>query len=195
VGHYVDASFGVIAGMADNERQVMFAEGEYFPPERINANIIWYSSGFIAYSFSNMFSKKNKIKELTSTLEICSETFNYQNDWKSDITFSINNQDLVTYLSPGDLGGQRVLLNPSWWPNNATQFGILIKLTITEIGGFLNGVLSNTKVNLSTLEIYKDHRLTLTIQNKSVAVHIGGFNIFGKHFGDYEQDILLTAIY
>ena len=37
--------------------------------------------------------------------------------------------------------------------------------------------------------------LTIRIGNKDDAEFQGGFNIFGKAFGDFEQDLILTLIY
>ena len=33
------------------------------------------------------------------------------------------------------------------------------------------------------------------IENKADAEYVGGFNLFGKHFGDYEQDISVSFVY
>ena len=37
--------------------------------------------------------------------------------------------------------------------------------------------------------------VTVRIGNKPDAQYIGGFNLFGKHFGDYSQDLILTIAY
>jgi len=37
--------------------------------------------------------------------------------------------------------------------------------------------------------------VAVRIGNKPDAHYVGGFNLFGKHFGDYDQDIILTVEY
>jgi predicted transcriptional regulator len=37
--------------------------------------------------------------------------------------------------------------------------------------------------------------LSIKIGNKKDAKNMGGFNLFGKKFGDYEQDLVLTLVY
>jgi predicted transcriptional regulator len=39
------------------------------------------------------------------------------------------------------------------------------------------------------------HRIDVRFGNKDDAKHIGGFNIFGKEFGDYKQDIVMCLSY
>ena len=41
----------------------------------------------------------------------------------------------------------------------------------------------------------RDRYITVRIGNKPDAVYIGGFNLFGKNFGDYNQDIVLNIEY
>ena len=50
-------------------------------------------------------------------------------------------------------------------------------------------------MNLRDLRLDKDNRLTLTVYNKQGSKHLGGFNIFGRGFGNHEQDIVFTAKY
>ena len=37
--------------------------------------------------------------------------------------------------------------------------------------------------------------ITIRIGNKEDATNKGGFNLFGRSFGDYAQDIILTLVY
>ena len=132
VGHYTDAKLDFISGFCTKEKQYMFDNGNYFIPERMSAELIWCKSGFVSYSFSNTMPSK-KINEIDFSLELCSETLGYYNNWKSDITFSLNGIELLTYTSPGDFGGERYgNLNPDWWKtDNSTQYGLLVQIKIT----------------------------------------------------------------
>ena len=41
-----------------------------------------------------------------------------------------DNIELLTYTSPGDYGGKKGKLNPSWWSLSYTQYGDLVSLSI-----------------------------------------------------------------
>ena len=133
-----------------------------------------------------------KVTELRFSMEICSETSYYKNNWKSDISFAVNGREIATYTSPGDYGGVRGKLNPDWWPNNLTQYGTLITLSITDEGTFLNNT-PISKVALRDLALDEGNSILFSIYNKPDAKYYGGFNLFGQHFGNHEQSILLTA--
>lgn len=195
VGHYVDADLMFVSGFATKNEQIMFDEGNYYLPERMNAEIIWCKSGFITYAFTNVFIKNNKIKELNFSLEICSETINYCNTWKSDITFSINNIELLTYTSPGDFGDRPGNFHPLWWPDGSTQYGELRKISIKSDGVYFDNNLINKNIIINDLGLEKGNSILFKIENKKDARYIGGFNIFGKAFGDYPQDIEMNVIF
>ena len=85
-------------------------------------------------------------------------------------------------------------LNPGWWANENSQYGTQVNLTVNATGTYINNVCVS-KVNLRDLKLDKDNRVTLTIYNKPGCKHTGGFNIFGKGFGNFQQNILFTAKY
>lgn len=195
VGCYVNADFfsGGFRIAADGNPIVRFEVGEAFDPRRTQALLLWTEGGWVEYAFSNYFAKENIVRELRISLEICSETALYRNDWKSDVTFSVNGRELCTWTCPGDYGGTRGRLNPDWWPISVTQFGDLVTLTVNGEGTFLNHVRAGD-VNLADLKLGEGDRLLFSLGNKRDAVHVGGFNLFGRKMGNYEQDIVLTAV-
>ena len=79
------------------------------------ALLLWTPCGKVTYEVDNKFCLGgNTVEEIGFSMEICSETSFYRNDWKSNITFAINGVDIATYTSPGDFGGIRGRLNPDW---------------------------------------------------------------------------------
>jgi predicted transcriptional regulator len=192
VGLYVDGRFDFVSGFCTGEKQVMFDDGNFFNPERVKAGLLWCKSGYVVYAFSNTV-KGRHIAELSLSLEICSEIISYRNDWKSDITFSLNGEELCTYTSPGDFGGRPGLLNPSWWAcqEYCTQYGQLKRITVNSEGVFLDGQSVNKKVTIDKLKPDDLDTFYFRIENKPDAEHVGGFNLFGRNFGDYTQDIVL----
>jgi len=193
VGEYVDADLKII-NVADTNGIYHLSGGKQFSNDRFKAQILWTDGGKISYAFENSFTAETIVQELSFSLEICSEARFYRNDWKSDITFSVNNVELCTYTSPGDFGGIRGKLNPDWWGNENTQYGILINVSITDDGTYLNSQ-KVSKTTLSDLKLGDGNKILFSIYNKPNAEYWGGFNLFGKSFGNYPQDIILTAKY
>lgn len=195
VGSFIDCSTDFDCSFATKDEIFVNRWGSIFINERYQAELIWSNKGFLKYAFPNDFARNHTCEELEISLEICSEAINYDNHYKSDITFWINDIELCTYTCPGDFGDRNGKLNPKWWcdlPSN-TQYGELKTLKINSFGVFLNGDLINKKVTIDKLKLDKSNRLTFTLGNKEGVQNEGGFNIFGKHFGDYPQDIILRA--
>ncbi len=166
----------------------------FFLPEHINAQILWTCGGFVSYKIPWKFDNQVHIKSILITFEACSETFNYKEDWISDITISLDDKECGTWRSPGDHGCRRGRLNPSWWPSGSTQFGELVTLEINENGSMINGKQSSG-VTVYDFDFSSSRPISLKIENKADAEYVGGFNLFGRHFGDYEQDISISFVY
>lgn len=132
--------------------------------------------------------------DVVFTFEACSEAPNYREDWKSDITVWVNGQDCGIWRCPGDFGERRGKNNPDWWQNGATQYGLLNKVEITPEHTLTNAQVSSA-VSIGDLRLQDCEYITLRIGNKQDAEYRGGFNLFGKGFGDYDQDIVLTLVY
>lgn len=178
------------AGVIGNED----AEYCFYYPERMDAGILWTASGFVEYKFANGVPKKRRAKSVSVSMEICSEAPGYREDWKSDITVWINGMDCGTWTCPGDFGGRRGRLTPSFWTNGSTQYGIQTIWAVRKDGTYMN----EKKVSDVTVEqlcLWEKSYVSVKIGNKPDAKYVGGFNLFGKGFGDYNQDIILTVEY
>lgn len=160
-----------------------------FTPERKNAELLWFSHGFISYVVPNEFFNKN-ITKLELSFECCSEIVYHKNDWPSDITIKINNKHALTFCSPGDFGGRRGKYSPDDWGLQSTQFGLLYKITIDKSGTYLNDV-PMSKNTIDDFLLQQADFIKISFGVEEDAVHRGGINLFGKKFGDYEQSILL----
>ncbi len=196
IGSFSDAHVEAVCGMA-SESGIIIADdlpGAFFSPDRYNAQIIWFSKGYLEYKIPNYMLKDKKVNSITFSMEICSEAPNYRNDWESDITFWINGVEVATYLSPGDFGGRRGRLNPEWWSDYSTQYGIIKNLRITNKAVYLdeNRVSGH---NVKSLSIQEGDNIILRIGIKENAHHQGGINLFGEKFGDFSQGLVYMADY
>ena len=183
--------------------RLLFATADDYEPEldspfnekRNSAQLIFTTHGIITYCFSNKIAVDGIVKEISFSLELCSEASYYDNDYKSDITFWVNGKEIATYLSLGDYGDRRGLLTPNWWTSRNTQYGKMVNLTINSKGVYLNNKIVTEKIKVQNLELEKGNKIALSLGNKQGCEHPGGFNLFGKGFGDYPQDIILKIIY
>ena len=195
VGCFVNHNVLGYCGLAGVDFTFMGLNSDLLDSRRFNSSLIWAQEGFIEYQFSNNAFIDKEIKELKISLEICSEARHYREDWKSDITFSINNKELCTWQSPGDFGERRGLLNPPSWPSCNTQYGLLINLYVNKNGVYINEKKYSNSITIDDLNINKGKGILFKIDSKADAVYKGGWNIFGRHFGDYNQDIDLFVTY
>jgi predicted transcriptional regulator len=194
LGNYFDCSVTKPCGLAGRNTYIGIEDSEnaFYSVNRIHAQIVWFTTGFLEYRFSNHFLKKEKLLELGFSFEACSEAPGYDNDWPSDITLWINNTEVFTFRSAGDYGGIRGVCNPGWWPDSSTQYGELHRLEITGQGCF-GDARKTADHNLESLGLYEGDYISFKIGVKEDAEYTGGINIFGEHFGNYRQGIEMTA--
>ncbi len=193
VGMYADCHINAPCGMSSREKQ-MFAPDNpnyFFLADRKDAELIWFSYGDISYNFPYGGSETASPSSVSFSMEICSEAVYYRNIWPSDITILINDIEIFTWTCPGDFGGRRGMYTPEHWPVTSTQFGLLKRFEVTADGVFVDDVLEHKAVVFSDLGIAPNSPVKLTIRIKEDAKHRGGINIFGKHFGDYPQAIVM----
>jgi predicted transcriptional regulator len=191
VGQYSAYEVRPTCGLASTEKRIgMMDDPRYFDdPERTKAEHLWFASGFVEYKIPNYLVGNQTASALAISLEICSEAPKYNENWPSDITFSLNGMDLATWTCPGDFGSRRGQYTPSWWVD--TQYGLHKTLSITDNGTFIDGVqFSGTRI--SQLNIRAGQELRFRISCPETAVHCGGVSLFGQGFGNYPQDIRVT---
>jgi predicted transcriptional regulator len=190
LGNYFDCSVTKPCGIAGKRTYIGIEDNinAFYSPNRIHAQLVWFTSGFLEYRFPSHSFSLEKALEVSFSFEACSEVAGYNNDWPSDITLWINNQEVYTFRSPGDYGGKRGIYNPAWWPNDSTQYGDLHRLEITTDGCFGDGRKSSD-LNLESLRVSSGEYISLKIGVKEDSEYVGGINIFGEHFGNYRQNI------
>ena len=195
VGGYINASFGPKSGIVTGKNTPNLYLDSPFMSDRFDALLIYTNRGLVEYGFDNSAFKDKKILSITFSLEICSETSYYDNNYKSDITFSINGVDILAYTCPGDFGGRKGIYTPSFWSVDSTQYGILKTIKVDNFGIYLDGVFLSNSITISSLNLSESNIIKFKIYNKEDCTYPGGFNIFSKDFGDYKQDIIMDVEY
>lgn len=141
MGHYTDFQVTPTCGLATTEKIIRyFDDPRYFwDVDRVNANILWFTKGYIEYKLPNYLLESQGPKELEISLEICSEAPGYNEDWPSDITFFINGVNIGYWISPGDFAKEKGKYTPDWWNRNVNQYGMLKIIKINSGGTFIDG--------------------------------------------------------
>ncbi len=199
IGAYTGCSVYETCGLADENGLISMDDREenFYLPEHIRAQILWTSKGYVDYSFPNQIFAlpfRAKVKRISISAEICSEAPGYNLDWKSDITLWINGIDCGTWTCNSDYGERKGLNNPDYWPRGRTQYGELVNWEITGDGVFINNDKAGD-ITIDELGIMNSHKIDVRLGNKDKAKHVGGFNLFGKKFGDFKQDIVMGLSY
>jgi predicted transcriptional regulator len=196
IGHYTDYDLKPTCGLATEKEFIgRVDEPKYFmDSKRVDAEILWFTQGYVQYNIANFLKKEETLQQFEISLELSSE-FPFANDvWPSDITFSLNGLELGTWTSPGDFADARGKFTPDWWPHNINQYGLLKTIRITNHNGtYIDGD-PLSSVSIEDLDTTCD-RWTFRVEVKEDAKHVGGATIFGKKFGNHDQDIMFKLYY
>lgn len=196
IGQYSDCEVQPTCGMASAEGVIVREDepASFYHPNHVGAQLIWFRKGYLEYLLPLELPPGARIEALELSAELCSEVPNYDNNWPSDISFWINGVEIGMWTSPGDFGDRRGRLNPEWWREGATQYGLL---KTWRIDGERTTLDMNkvSSVTLGDLNLMQRPSIRLRIGVKPDAVHSGGVNLFGRHFGDHEQDIVMKVQY
>jgi predicted transcriptional regulator len=163
----------------------------FLEPGRMDAGLIWFTRGYVEYQFPNNSKLMNgELSSIEFAMELSSEVPGTAADWPSDITVSVNRIDVGTWTSPGDFGDKRGVYTPDWWKLKGSQYGKLKSWRITREGTFVDGM-KISPISLNDLDLDKHRSIRLRIGVRDDARHPGGMNIFGRGFGNYDQDIVM----
>jgi predicted transcriptional regulator len=163
----------------------------FLDPGRMKSGLLWFTRGYVEYQFPNNAKlSKTELEAVEFVMELSSEVPGTSAEWPSDITLSVNGVQAGTWTSPGDYGEKRGLFTPEWWKLKGSQYGKLKHWKIGAEGTFIDGLLIS-KVRLSDLNISDHHSIRMRIGVREDAQHPGGINIFGRGFGNYDQDIVM----
>ncbi len=196
IGYFTACSVTPTCGLSTHEKLIGSLDDvkAFTFPEHFDAEILWFSSGYLEYGLPNHLLPCQKLKELHISFEISSECPGFNENYPSDIHFSLNNQALGVWTSPGDYGDRRGYISPSWWPASLNQYGLLKTLSINQKGAFMDDQkLSETTID--SLKLNYSSQLTFRIEVPRGAKNCGGCTLFGEQFGDYNQAIRVKAFY
>lgn len=193
LGLYTSCEVSAPCGLCSQEGIIGLLDvpDTFLDPGRMSAGLIWFTRGYVEYQFPNNIKLMDQaLTAVEFSLELSSEVPGTAADWPSDITFSINRIDVGTWTSPGDFGDQRGVYTPAWWKLKGSQYGKLKSVRVTNEGTFIDG-LKMSPISLKDLDLSTHRSIRFRIEVKDTARHPGGVNIFGRGFGNYDQDIVM----
>lgn len=196
IGHYSNYQICPTCGLASGKALIGEVDDpRYFEhPGRYDADILWFTRGYVEYVIPNFIPSSQKITQITISAELSSEAPGINNNWPSDISFYLNDVRIGTWTSPGDFGDVKGIFTPDWWYPNWNQYGLLKLLVINKKGTFIDGLkISDVTIDSFHLDYRSGIRFKLSVDDD--AEHIGGLTIFGKTFGNYGQDIKVSINY
>lgn len=195
IGHYVGYEIHPTCGIVTREKVIgRFDDPACFSyPDRIRAGLLWLSWGYVEYLVPNYLTEDTQLVELQFSMEIASEAPGYSAYYPSDIHFAVNGHTLGYYTSKGENNDRAGTCNPQWWYGNLGQYGKKILIAVNEEGTYICGI-KVSEQKLSDLEIKAGEQIKFRIFVPEDAVHRGGFSLFGKGFGDYDEGIICNFV-
>jgi len=193
VGLYSAAEVSAPCGMCSTEGIIGYLDSPdtFLMPDRMRASLLWFTMGYVEYQFPNNARLAGRVpREMELVAELSSEVPGTSENWPSDIALSVNGREVAVWTAPGDYGDRRGTLTPGWWKLAGSQYGHLKQFRINGDGTYIDGV-RVSPVTLAELELeaHRSIRVRLTVAED--APNPGGMNIFGRRFGNYDQDIVL----
>jgi predicted transcriptional regulator len=193
IGLYTTCEVSAPCGLCSTESVLGLLDvPEFFlDPERMKASLVWFGRGFVEYKFPNNGKIVGaNIEQLEFIMELSSEVPGTNTNWPSDISLWVNGRKVGTWISPGDFGDKRGRYTPNWWKLEGSQYGRLVTWRITRRGTSVNDV-KVSATTLDDLDLPKHHAIRMRVGIDEKARNPGGMNIFGRGFGDFDQDIIM----
>lgn len=196
IGSYTSHSIYPTCGLATRSQVIGHMDDpRYFnDPQRTEAAILWFTKGFVEYPIPNYLKPNSRVVEIQLSMELSSEAPGVCEDWPSEIHFELNTVPLGSWISPGDFGKVRGLYTPDWWHPHCNQYGMLKLLTVNEEGSFVDGR-KISDITINRLNLHENSEMKFRLSVSDDEGNIGGLTLFGKGFGNYNQNINVRVLY
>ena len=101
VGAFADHSVAPTCGLVGSNGLIGSMDDpiSFYEPGRFEAQLIWFSHGYVEYRFPYRLERNRRPGRLQLSMEICSEAVPHHPEWPSDIYVEINGVDIGTWTS------------------------------------------------------------------------------------------------
>ena len=195
-GQYSSCEVYPTCGLATAEKILGEVDDpRYFThPGHFDADILWFAKGYVEYMMPCIIPYDHMIEKLFICAELSSEAPGSNPVWPSDIHFYINGIEIGVWTSPGDFADVRGLFTPDWWFSNWNQYGLLKTICVSEDGTYLDEI-RISDVTIDQLHLSARHPVLFRMAVPDTAKHIGGLTVFGRGYGNVNQDIEFRIVY
>jgi len=196
IGHFTDFMVEPTCGLAtDSEVVGKPDDPKYFlDSERVNASLLWFSKGYVEYKIPNLLRPTDVPELLEISMEMASEFPVSNNVWPSDISIYVNDVKVAVYTIPGNFSDTRGRYTPMWWNDQFSQYGLLRHIRINKVDTGIDGEYYSD-VNICDLKLHESPFIKLRLEVPVDAKNCGGLTLFGKGFGNHDQNILVHSYY
>jgi predicted transcriptional regulator len=196
VGQYSSCSVYPTCGLSSADSLIGDVDDpRYFTHwKHYEADILWFTKGYVEYMIPCVIPRHSRIEQISVSMELSSEAPGSNPYWPSDLHFYLNGTLLGVWTSPGDFADVPGLFTPEWWFPNWNQYGLIKTLEIRSDGTFMDD-LKISPVTIGELNVTGKAPMYLRIAVPDAARHIGGLTLFGRDFGNYNQDIEFRILY
>lgn len=196
LGHYTNFDVQPTCGLATVDAVVGALDDplSFVSSDRVNCGLLWFSAGFVEYKIPCRLEEGAVPKMLEISMEIASEFPLSNNIWPSDIRFDINGVNVGSWTCPGNFSDVRGFYTPSWWGDSLSQYGLLKHLRVTDDTTRMDGN-PISDITLADLNLASSPFINFRIIASPEARNAGGVTLFGKGFGNHEQDLQFKLYY
>lgn len=196
IGHFTDFLVVPTCGLATlNEVVGKSDEPRFFmDSKRVEAALLWFSEGYVEYKIPNLLRENEYPELLEISFELASEFPLSNNVWPSDISIYVNQKKVAVYTVPGNFSDTRGRYTPAWWNDRLSQYGLLKHVRVNTLDTGIDGE-TFSRITIHDLKLQETPFITLRFAVEKDAVNKGGLTLFGKGFGNYDQNILIKLYY
>ncbi len=196
IGHFTDFKVLPTCGIATTKNIIGKTDDPKFfmDSQRVDASLLWLSDGYIEYKIPNFIKDFQNPQLLEISFEIASEFPVSNNSWPTDVTIHINNLNVATITIPGNFSDVRGVYTPSWWNNEFSQYGLLKHLRINKNDTGVEGE-KTSDVTIDDLDLHSQSFIKIRFSIEKNAINKGGITLFGRGFGNHDQNIIINTYY
>lgn len=196
IGHFTDFFVKPTCGLATTKEIVGKSDDPkyFFDTNRVDAALLWFSEGFVEYKIPNLLKEDEYPEMLEISFELASEFPLSNNIWPSDISIFVNDVKVATYTVPGNFSDTRGRYTPMWWNDHLSQYGLLKHVRISKLDTGIDGEYVSS-IAIENLHLKDSPLMKLRLEVEKDAKNKGGLTLFGKGFGNHDQNILINTYY
>lgn len=204
VGNYFNVQVYSPCGLATKNNVIHRWDDStvFFDKARVHASLLWFSYGYVEYKIPKKAIPLKKISEMKLSIEISTQgdimnhkklelpsplSIDQFKKLDSDITFWINGMEVGTVTLNKYIKEEGGKYTPTWW--TGCNHGKLINLTVMTDKSLVGEQVMEPHIGLDDVLDNDNDDISIRIGMKSDSENISGMTVYGRDFGNHQQDI------